>query len=84
MCSTQFGMLSTCAVFSQQNSVLFPSYCPGIFPQVRDHVNSVEDVQATPTQVAAEWYMPVLYSLSRSRNRAVLCASFACPNPDPG
>ena len=48
------------------------------------HVNSVEDVQATPTQVAAEWYMPVLYSLSRSRNRAVLCASFACPNPDPG
>ena len=26
----------------------------GILPQVRDHVNSVEDVQAAPTQVAAQ------------------------------
>ena len=52
MCSTQFGMLSTCAVFTQQLSVMFPSYYPGILPQVRDHVNSIEDVQAAPTQVA--------------------------------
>ena len=28
----------------------------GILPQVRDHVNSVEDVQAAPTQVAAQYY----------------------------
>ena len=43
-------MLSTCALFTQQLSVLFPSYYPGILPQVRDHVNSIEDVQAAPTQ----------------------------------
>ena len=69
MCSPQFGdgmLLSPCAVFPQQLWVMFPSYCPGILPQVRDHVNSIEDVQAAPTQVALRSSIPpVLILITR-------------------
>ena len=45
---------------------MFPSYCPGILPQVRDHVNSIEDVQAAPTQVALRSSIPpVLILITR-------------------
>ena len=68
----------------------------GILPQVRDHVNSVEDVQAAPTQVAAQYYtassttqLVELYSPFRSliqyRPRGImrkLCLSKPRPWPE--
>ena len=72
--------LSTCAVFTQQSSVLFPSYCPGILPQVRDHVNSIEDVQAAPKQVAPRSSTPpVLIPITWYYARANL--SYQAPGP---
>ena len=43
--------------------------CNAILPQAHEHVNSIEDVQAGPTQVL---YSPSLYT--QHTNRAVLCA----------
>ena len=52
-----------------------------ILPQVRDHVDSVEDVQAAPTQVAAQYYLSQVLTASRSilplreyNTKPVLCS----------
>ena len=74
------GMLpSPCAVFPQQLRVMFPSYCPGILPQVRDHVNSIEDVQAARTQVALRSSIPPVLILIRG----IMC-KLTCPSSSPG